>query len=248
MLFTPTNTIPGNFDAVSSEEIQNMVKKDLAPIPGAARTGRYSIIFTLEGKPDVEWKYSSSSDRNTDYDAVIAAANAGGSVTVPNLQQVTDEGATTTADVTVNSISDSEGTISSLFSRFNLSSTDILGFNIDYTLMSSPEEESEYYDVEAIYLEFTAGTTAYTMSSDIYITGAYNCVLPRELITSSTPGEKIVVIARAPIDQATGGVAIHGYSIANAPLKIGGGGVAPAAGDGTMRIVVKYKTRLFGQG
>lgn len=105
MIFTPTNTIPGNFDAVSSEEIQNMIKKDIDPIPGAARTGRYSIIFSFEGeKADIEWKYASASDRNTDYDAIIAAANAGGggAIAPTTLQAVTDNGAETTNQVTFN--------------------------------------------------------------------------------------------------------------------------------------------------
>jgi hypothetical protein len=109
MIFTPTNTIPGNFDAVSSEEIQNMVKKDIDPIPGASRTGRYSIIFTFEGeKSDVEWKYASASDRDTDYDAIVAAANAGGGgiIAPTTLQAVTDNGAETTNQVTFNSGSD----------------------------------------------------------------------------------------------------------------------------------------------
>lgn len=106
MIIQPTNSLPGDFDAVNSEEIQNLTKETL-PSSAVAR-GRFSILFKLEGKPDVEWKYASESARDSDYDAIIAAINAssGGPGSTPTLQEVTDEGAISTNPIIVGSVTD----------------------------------------------------------------------------------------------------------------------------------------------
>jgi len=100
MVIQPTGSLPGEFDAVNSQEIQNITRETL-PQSAVAR-GRYSIIFQFENKPDVEWKYASESARDSDYDSIIAAINAGGGSgpgTVPTLQDVVDSGNTTTSTI-----------------------------------------------------------------------------------------------------------------------------------------------------
>lgn len=100
MIIQPTGSLPGDFEAVNSEEIQNISLETL-PANATSRVGRFGIIFRLEGKPDVEWKYPSEGARDADYAAIIALINAG--VTPPtlqDLQSVTDEGSTTTNSIT----------------------------------------------------------------------------------------------------------------------------------------------------
>ena len=301
MIFTPTNTIPGNFDAVSSEEIQNMVKKDIDPIPGASRTGRYSILFTLDGdNTETEWKYASASDRDTDYDAIIAAANAGGGggVAPTTLQAVTNNGATTSNQViftndvifdgssdrsfsrfsgmsgehgaagsanttwtidtesgraTFVDVYDQNGPLSSLVTIVPITSAEILTLgSVGVEILQAPGANT-YFSQMIIALEFTPGTTPYTLGTGTILTVVYDggsYIAKADSFALSDTAEAAWILTYSPTFEITNNPVFGNVEINSGIfLKLedpSGGAVDPTLGDGTLRAVIQYKIRTFG--
>lgn len=131
----------------------------------------------------------------------------------------------------------------------NISSAQILGSQTTPIDLLPAAGEGKYYDIERIILEYTHVTTPYTLTGGFLIkdNGGY---FNKELYNFSSEGANTVVLLTNWMDAwATGASATtwqYGYQVLNSGFQFTTTGGTPTLGDGTLRVIITYKTRTFG--
>lgn len=146
-------------------------------------------------------------------------------------------------------------TSNTLYKEVEFSAAEILTFNsVGYTLLDSPGANN-YYEIDKIILEYTHVTTAYTIADDnviiIFDDNGY--------LGSVNPGFLGSVNSYAVVDQTTGqvmntsvtyqGTQLYGMSNSlwtDSAIGIGTATLDPIGGDGTLKVIIKYRIRTFG--
>ena len=131
----------------------------------------------------------------------------------------------------------------------NISSAQILNSQATPIDLLPVPGAGKYYDIERIILEYTHGTTGYTLSGGFLIKddgGYFN----KELYNFTGEGANTVVLLTNWQDAwATGASATawqYGYQLLNSGYQFTTTGGTPTLGDGTLRVIITYTTRTFG--
>lgn len=135
------------------------------------------------------------------------------------------------------------------YAEVNISSAEILAFDgTPVTLLAAPGV-NKYYIIDAIILEYTHNTTAYTFSDYIAIreSGGDAIATIAGLITSGVNKVSVVKVDGTNLDTSP---LLNGYFIASTlnsavTLDSWGGGAA-TLGDGTIKVKIWYRVMTFG--
>jgi hypothetical protein len=133
----------------------------------------------------------------------------------------------------------------------NISSSQILNMGTTPVELLPAPGENKYYDIEKIILEFTYGTVPYSDPDEplrIIGNGA-DVYISREIIISEQNLASISTDTQLKIQNNGPDSYVYRRVIpSNEALSIIiNGGVDVTNGDGTMRAVIKYKVRTFGE-
>jgi hypothetical protein len=130
----------------------------------------------------------------------------------------------------------SQGTSSPQITAVEFDSADILDFDAAKFPLSSPSDTDQYYDIDKIVFEFTPGNVNYTLGVPIRIRGAFVADVDQTLITQGTNQTVVLRAQTAPIAPVGTGAAL---SISTAS--------APTLGTGTLKMIIFYTIRTFGE-
>lgn len=135
----------------------------------------------------------------------------------------------------------SAGTASYLETVVDISDTEIKTQLVSGIQLLASPSTGEYYDIIAMYFELDFGTTAYTASNNLEVSGAYKCLVSFGLLTSSVDN---VAIVKAPFSLSPTSTVVDAVPLESALLL--SSDANPTLGNGTLRIVIQYNIRTFG--
>lgn len=136
-----------------------------------------------------------------------------------------------------------------IYEEVDLTSTELFALNSSPTTLKAALGTDQYYEPECITLEFSFGTAAYALASDILITmgGANLAKIPTSFITGSGATPKKVQIIKDFVVAVSGGTDTHrgSYNLTSSAIVITSNNDA-TLGDGTIKVKMWTTIRTFG--
>jgi hypothetical protein len=134
----------------------------------------------------------------------------------------------------------------------NISSSQILNMGTTPIELLPAPGENKYYDIEQIILEYTHVNSTYDNNEYFRFSSGYQSTTASEVIRQPENGAHISKTYTSSVQQSD---TVEKYSnrinqSVNIQSGIDNGGFEPANptnGDGTMRAIIKYKVRTFGE-
>ena len=136
----------------------------------------------------------------------------------------------------------------------NITSSQILNMGSSPIELLVAPGGNNYYDIQKIIIEYSFGTNSYefTSSATFYLDGAFDSYIDKTLITSAS--NSVCTISgnlrnTLTVGSGSGSVQVKtNKDVLNSNLLMGTpNGDNPTSGDGTIRVIITYSTRAFGQ-